>query len=295
MNIKSCFKIDFNAILDKKEFYSLYKGIDKITKNLVIVKKIVFNYESESKDLIEKEISNIRIMNLSNNSHHYINHFIEKNELFIVYENYDDNLKSLMNKTKLSIDNIKDIISQLNSIFKLLFDKNISHLDIKPSNILIKKENNNNIYLLSNYGFYNMQKKYLLNKNKDFSFVPPEVRLNSFNDLSKADLWSIGILLYYLYFQKSPFENEEEYLNFISNQNEKLNINTRDKDLNNLIENLLISDASKRLSWLEYFNHKFFRNEFGRIYYDNYEIEYEGIFKDNKKYKGKKYDLYENL
>ena len=57
----------------------------------------------------------------------------------------------------------------------------------------------------------------------------------------------------------------------------------------------MISEPSKRLSWTEYFNHKFFRNLFGRIYYDNYEIEYEGIFKDYKKYKGKEYDLYGGL
>jgi len=299
MDIKSNFEIIYKKILDKQEFYTIYKGIDKINRSQIVVKKINFNKESneELKDLINKEISNIRFMNLSNNSHHYINHFIENNNLFIFYENYDNNLKTFMNKTEFSIDQIKDIISQLNSIFKLLFDKNISHLDIKPSNILIKNENNNLLYLLSNYGFYNIQQEYLLNNknNKDFAYIPPEVRLNLSNDLSKADLWSIGILLYYLYFRKSPFENEEQYLNYISNENKKLNINTSDKDLNNLIENLLISEASKRLSWTEYFNHKFFRNLFGRIYYDNYEIEYEGIFKDNKRYKGKEYDLYGGL
>ena len=72
MDIKSCFEIDFNKILDKKEFYILYNGTDKITKNSVVIKKIDFYNESELKDLIEREISNIRIMNLSNNSHHYI-------------------------------------------------------------------------------------------------------------------------------------------------------------------------------------------------------------------------------
>ena len=299
MDIKSCYEIDFQKLLDTKEFYTIYKGIDKINKNKIIVKKIDFDNETnkEFKNLIDKEINNIRIMNLSNNSHHYFNHFIENDNLFIIYENYDNNLENLMNKSGFSLDKIKDIISQLNSIFKLLFYKKIIHLNIKPSNILIKQKNNNMIYLLSNYGFYNIQQKYLLNNknNKDFAYIPPEIRLNLSNDLNKADLWSIGILLYFLYFQKLPFESEDEYINYISNKNGKLNINTSDKELNNLIENLLISDISKRLSWEEYFNHNFFRNSYGRIYYDNYEIEYEGIFKENKKYKGKEYDLYGNL
>ena len=299
MDIKSNFEIYFNKVLDSKEFYTFYKGIDKISKNQIIANKIDFNKESskEFKNLINKEINNIRIMNLSNNSHHYINHFIENDNLFIVYENYDNNLENLINKSKFSIDKIKDLISQLNNTFKLLFDNNIFHLDIKPSNIFIKKEKNNLNFLLGNYGFYNLKQKSLLNNknNKDFAYIPPEIRLNSTNDLSKADLWSIGILLYYLYFQHFPFKNEEEYLNYISKNSEKLNIDTNDTDLNDLIEKLIIGDVSKRLSWEDYFNHKFFRSSFGRIYYDNYEIEYEGIFKDYKKYKGKEYDLYGNL
>ena len=215
MDIKSNFEIHFNKVLDSKEFYTFYKGIDKISKNQIIVNKIDFNKESnkEFKNLINKEINNIRIMNLSNNSHHYINHFIENDNLFIVYENYDNNLETLVNKSKFSIDKIKDLISQLNNTFKLLFDNNIFHLDIKPSNILIKQEKNNFVYLLSNYGFYNIQQKYLLNNknNKNYVYIPPEIRNNSSNDIKKADLWSIGILLYYLYFQQSPFKNEEEY------------------------------------------------------------------------------------
>lgn len=110
MDIKSIFEINYKKILDTQEFYTIYKGIDKINKNQIIVKKIDFNKVSnkEFKDLINKEISNIRIMNLSNNSHHYINHFIENNNLFIFYENYDDNLKTLMNKAEFSIEQIKD-------------------------------------------------------------------------------------------------------------------------------------------------------------------------------------------
>jgi serine/threonine protein kinase len=226
MDIKSNFKIDFKIILDTKEFYTLYKGIDKKTKKKIIAKKIDFKKElnNDFENLNEKEINNIRIMNLSNNSHRYINHYIENNNLFIIYENYDNNLDSIIDKTKFSIDKIKDIISQLNGIFKLLYDKNIHHLDIKPSNILIKEEKNNIIYLLGNYGFFNIQQKYLLNNknNKDYAYIPPEIKLNSSNDLNKSDLWSIGILLYYLYFQNYPFKNEEEYLAFISNNNEKL-------------------------------------------------------------------------
>ena len=96
MDISSTFNINFNKILITTEFYTVYEGIDTITQNNIIAKKIDFNkeYNKEFKGLIDKEIKNLRLMNLSNNSHHYINHFIEKDNLFIIYDNYDNNLES---------------------------------------------------------------------------------------------------------------------------------------------------------------------------------------------------------
>ena len=251
MSLKSYFQIEFNNILYSNNYYSIYKGIDKITKNQIIIKKIKFN-EDFDKKLINNEIKNIRLLNLSFNSHHYINHYIEDHDLFIIYENYENNLDNYINNKKFSIEEIQDIISQLNNSLKLLYDKNLFHLNISSYNILIKKENNKNIYLLSDYGFQNIKLKNLINEtpSEDLFYIPPEIKLNSSHNLNKADLWSIGILLYNLYFNKSPFQNNKEYLNFISKKNnEKLKINSNNEDLNDLIENLIISDPIKRISW----------------------------------------------
>ena len=297
MSLKSLFQIDFNNISYSNDFYSIYKGKDEINKNPVIIKKIKFKNDFNEK-MINDEIKNIRLLNLSFNSHHYINHYIEDHNLFIIFENYECNLDNFIKDKKFSIEDIQDIISQLNNSFKLLYDKNLFHLNINSSTILIKKENNKNIYLLSGFGFQKIKQKYLINEtpSEDLFYIPPEIQLNLSNNLNKADLWSIGILLYYLYFNKFPFQNNKEYLNFISNKNNtKLKINSNNEDLNDLIENLLICDPCKRISWEDYFNHKFFNNGFSRIYYDNYEIEFEGFFKNYKKYKGKEYDLYGNL
>ena len=294
MSLKSSFQIDFNNLLYSNKFYCIYRGIDKTNKNPIIIKNIKFNDDDFDEKIINNEIKNIELLNLSFNSHHYINHYIEDHNLFIIYENYEYNLNNFINNKKFSIEEIQDIISQLNNSFKILYDKNLFHLNINSYNILIKKENDKNIYLLSDFWFQNIKQKYLINENDDLISVAPEIKLNSSNNLNKADLWSIGILLYNLYFNKSPFQNDEEYLNFIS-KNEKLKLNSNNEDLNDLIENLLISDSNKRISWEDYFDHNFFKNGFSRTYYDNYKIKYEGYFKDNKKYKGKEYDLYGNL
>jgi len=79
----------------------------------------------------------------------------------------------------------------------------------------------------------------------------------------KCDLWSIGVIIYELYFKRPPFNgnNETSILNLIRNQGEKLLKNTGCYQLDDLIEKLLIENPKKRISWDEYFNHSFFKDE----------------------------------
>ena len=78
----------------------------------------------------------------------------------------------------------------------------------------------------------------------------------------KSDLWSLGILIYFLYFKKFPYDGKTEFRIFNSikmNGIEPLK-KTENIDLDNLIRELLTVDPNKRLSWKEYFNHPFFIN-----------------------------------
>ena len=102
MSLKSLFQIDFNNITNSNDFYSIYKGKDEINKNPVIIKKIKFINDFNEK-MINDEIKNIRLLNLSFNSHHYINHYIEDHNLFIIFENYECNLDNFINDKKFTI------------------------------------------------------------------------------------------------------------------------------------------------------------------------------------------------
>ena len=58
-----------------------------------------------------------------------------------------------MREKKLSINEIKEILNQLNNTFKLLLKENIIHRDLKPSNILLSLDTINKIsFKLSDYG-----------------------------------------------------------------------------------------------------------------------------------------------
>ena len=79
----------------------------------------------------------------------------------------------------------------------------------------------------------------------------------------KADLWSLGVIIYILYFGNFPYEgkNAKEISTNISVVgNSKLN-DINDNDLRDLVKKLLTYDVNERIDWKGYFSHKFFSNK----------------------------------
>ena len=100
--------------------------------------------------------------------------------------------------------------------------KKIVHRDLKPDNILIKY--NYDFKLFDEIDFeikltdYGLAKTYQNNSNSKYNsfvgteyYIAPEVYQNK--GCSESDLWSIGLILYYLYHNELPFKNREEYIN----------------------------------------------------------------------------------
>ena len=83
----------------------------------------------------------------------------------------------------------------------------------------------------------------------------------------KSDLWSIGVMMYQLYYREVPFEgnNENEILQKIkSNKPFK---QPEDSNLRDIINKLLLLNPQNRISWEEYFNHLFFSSN--KFYQNN--------------------------
>ena len=141
------FEIDFRKPLGKGGFGDVYKAIEKKTGKLYAIKRIPIN------NLEDEEINNMLNMNICENSIKYYGYFKEENLIYLIMELCDCNLNQIINKKKLNIKEIKEILGQLNNAFKIMYDNKIIHRDIKPENILIKKlENNKYLYKLTDYG-----------------------------------------------------------------------------------------------------------------------------------------------
>ena len=122
-------------------------------------------------------------MNNCENSIKYYGSFKEENLIYLIMELCDCSLEQKIKNKKLSIKEIKEILEQLNNVFKIMSDNAIIHRDIKPENILIKKiENNKYLYKLTDYGF----SKQLTQSHKAQSefgindYISPEIK-NSLN------------------------------------------------------------------------------------------------------------------
>jgi serine/threonine protein kinase len=109
--------------------------------------------------------------------------------------------------------------------------------------------------------------------------MAPEIMMNNpYNE--KSDLWSVGVMMYQLYYREVPYEGntEVEILQKIkSNYPYK---QPKEKDLRDLINKLLVVNVQERLSWNDYFNHPFFvgnKNEEELPYESNNDINLNSI------------------
>jgi len=180
----------------------------------------------------------------------------------------DGNLLHYIERNKknknLDIKEIKNILDQLNNSFKIMHEKEILHRAIKPENILYKEYNNSKIIfklkltdnccLLKDSGKIEMS-DILLHNNLCIS-ASEVLKGEKFKE--ESDLWSLGVLIYYLKFKKYPFsgKNKDEILKQIETVKPE---ETNNKVFDDLVKKLLTVNSNKRMSWRTYFDHPFFK------------------------------------
>ena len=259
-------------------YTEVYKAKNKVTKELRAIKIIkldAIKYELEKEgettqglkdyiDNINNEIENMKICAENNeNSVKYYESFQTKNEIAIVLELCDDCLSKFKNKKSFNAKKIREILKQLNNTLKIMKEKKIVHRDLKPDNILIKTEKDKQIIKLCDYGISQIGNMTNLKTHiGTLHYMAPEILEGQTYYTYKCDLWSLGIVIYELFFKEKPYmgQNEVSLLtNIKKNKNNNLK-DTGDASLNDLIKQLLEYDPKKRMTWDDYFNHSFFNN-----------------------------------
>jgi len=150
-------------------------------------------------------------------------------------------------------------------------EKSIIHRDLKLENILVKyinKEKNKIILKLTDYGISKIKNNIFTGNRGTYDYIAPEILLNKVEEYkSSFDIFSLGIILYQLSHKlKHPFKIYEDdwlefkYMNYYSEDNFNIEFDKSIKDDNfkALIIKMLKLRPENRLTWKEYFNHKFF-------------------------------------
>ena len=159
-------------------------------------------------------------------------------------------------KKKLEDNEIITLFKQmLNSLNYLHNELKVCHRDIKPENFLLYIENNRNKIKLIDFGFseYLEQNNFLTEPIGTPQYCAPEIYLGQKYDF-KADLWSLGVVLYNMANGTQPFKLHNNNQDLIREDvlHKEINFDGfNNEGLKNLCKNLLQRDPNKRYSAIQ--------------------------------------------
>ncbi|KAJ8790274.1 hypothetical protein J1605_021351 [Eschrichtius robustus] len=150
-------------------------------------------------------------------------------------------------------------MQQLASALQFLHERNVSHLDLKPQNILLSSLEKPHLKL-ADFGFAQhmspWDEKHVLRGSP--LYMAPEMVCQRQYD-ARVDLWSVGVILYEALFGQPPFASRS-----FSELEEKIRSNrvielplrpALSQECRDLLQRLLERDPSRRISFQDFFAH----------------------------------------
>ena len=151
-----------------------------------------------------------------------------KDYIYIIMELCYCNLEEYIMKREnnLSINEIKDVLMQLNNNFKIIEKEKIIYRDLKVSNILLSiNKLDKCIIKLNNFHLNKISNESSMSLRGVPSTISPEI-IKGKNINNKCDIWSLGIIIYFMLFKEYPYHGKNEILlmnDIMSNKELKLN------------------------------------------------------------------------
>lgn len=203
--------------------YKAWKN-GEIPRDIVAVKCISWS-RLRSKQASDNSLEEIRLLK---NLHHQ--HIVEMKDflwdnknIYIVLEYCAGGELTQLIRSHVCLPEAlcKRFIQQLALALQYLHSKNVAHLDLKPHNIFLQSKKAPFILKIGDFGFAQVFSPGNSNSGKDFRgsplYMAPEIFLQTSYD-SKADMWSVGVILYECLFGRAPFscDNMEELIQQIT-------------------------------------------------------------------------------
>ena len=247
---------------------------DKVNNELVAMKIISKEriIDKRAMDRLKNEI-NIQKHLIHENIVRILSHVETNKNIYIImeYANKGNLFQFIRTKGKLTEKEAFFFFTQTCSAVHFLHSHGIMHRDIKPENLLVS---NNGILKLCDFGS--------CARNNDASrvkfcgtidYMAPEVVSNKESD-EKADVWSLGILLYEMLHGYAPFLGRDKNDIMARIQNNKILFRNIYEDTKLLIETITNSEPTQRPEVWEIFLHPWvqrMQKEFGITEYSTKE------------------------
>ena len=242
---------NINSKIGKGGFGKIFMGKNKKTNKKVAIKQIEkqysIPYEKQSYFFWELSISKT-IKNIEAPYFVKIYDIFETfSHIYIVMEYAEDDFQNYLKNNWPNIDTIYDFVKQIANAILTLNKFGIMHRDLKIDNIILSYDNDNindetNYELKPNLklidfglskiiGFYE-------STNESYGtlfYISPEI-IHKKDYNYKEDVWSFGVICYFLLNQKMPFiELNDDFFNYSSTRKVNIvtkNIEERDVSLN---------------------------------------------------------------
>jgi len=261
---------DLGESLGKGKFGNVKLGLNKETglktAVKVINKTVLKGIETE---MVKTEIEIMKFCR-HQNIVKLIDNFEDLENIYIVLEYLTGgNLNYFLSQqqTILPETKIKEIIYQIGIGIEYLHHFGILHRDLKPENLMMSDKNHKNaIVKIVDFGLSKILG--VTEKSNDaygtLSYAAPEV-IQKFNYTNTIDIWSMGIILFFLVCGYLPFNDKNNNVNKIAHDITKASVkidpniwDTLSPNAKDLTLKCLEKDKEKRLNIKEFLEHDWF-------------------------------------
>ena len=260
---------ELKEVIGKGKFGVVNLGIHKKTQQQVAVK--IINKDSikttEDKELVRIEIGILKLCHHPNVVR-LLDHLENEDYIFIVTEYIEGGTLGQYFKKRnfnFSERQASSIMSQIANGVKYLHKYGIVHRDLKPDNIMITQQNDFGIIKIMDFGLSKIvstQEK-MVDGYGTLSYVAPEVLLRTpYN--KEVDIWSMGVILYYMLCGHLPFKGNKEVVIDEKIVNDDLEFDedeweVRSKKVRELITSCLKKEPEERITIDDFLNHPWFK------------------------------------
>lgn len=259
---------NISSHIGRGSFANVYKGFKKRGHYEVVAIKCIqiSSLSRTSKNNLFNEINILKKIKHE--------HIVEMNEftwdsrnIYLIFEYCPGgNLAEFIETRKTVKPSVlKHFVQQLALGLQHLHSENIVHCDLKPENILLSTPPVGSLrsvkLKIADFGF-----SQIINSEHGFThglkgsplYMAPEILRQQLYD-AKADLYSLGVIIYECLFGQTPFRTDdfqsliEQILSF-----DPIKIpSTVNIPCQTLLRRLLVKDPSERMSFKEFFKHEF--------------------------------------